>query len=84
MAANARAVSSCPLAVSSAWPRPESEPAHSANTAPITDTAAATLRPVKAAGSAAGASSSRNVCQREASKERSSLLASGSTRRRPS
>ena len=57
-AANARAVSSWPLAVSSACPSPASAPAHSANTAPITDTAAATFSPVKAAGSAAGASRS--------------------------
>src|ERR687892_569587 len=55
VAANARAVSSCPLAVSRACPSPLSAPAHSANTAPMTATAAATFSPVNAAGNADGA-----------------------------
>src|SRR5215213_6297 len=54
VAAKARAVSSWPLAVSSRWPSPASDPAHSAKTAPITATAAATRTPVNAAGSALG------------------------------
>ena len=84
MAANARAVSSWPLAVSSAWPRPSLDPDHSANTAPITATAAAIFTPVNVAGSALGSSSMRSVCQRVASSERSSLRASGSVSRSPS
>jgi hypothetical protein len=84
VAANARAVSSCPFAVIRTRPRPRSAPAHSANTAPITATAAATFRPVNADGSAAGASTSRSACQRVAWSDRSSRRASGSAARRPS
>src|SRR4029079_2778210 len=83
VAANARAVSSWPLAISRVWPSPRSEPAHSANTAPITATAAAIFTPVNVVGSALGASSRRRRCQRVASSERSSLRASGSTSRSP-
>ena len=59
-------------------------PAHSANTAPMTATAAAIFTPVKAAGRALGASTSRSGCQRVACSERSSRRASGSASRRPS
>ena len=57
---------------------------YSANTAPITATATAIFAPLSAAGSAAGASTMRSVCQREASSVRMSLSSSGSTLRRAS
>jgi hypothetical protein len=55
------------------------QPAYSANTAPITATATAIFAPLRAAGSAAGASAQRKTCQREASSVRRSLTWSGST-----
>ena len=65
-------------------PRPRSAPAHSPKTAPITETVAATLSPLKRYGSAAGSSTFHSVASREAPRLRISLRSSGSTERRPS
>ena len=65
-------------------PRPSSAPAHSPNTAPITDTVAATFSPLNRNGSADGSSTVRSVRSREAPRLRISLSSSGSTERSPS
>ena len=50
----------------------------------MTDTVAATFRPLNRNGSEAGSSTERSVRRREAPKLRISLSSSGSTERRPS
>ena len=65
-------------------PRPSWASAHSPNTAPITDTVAATFSPLKNEGSAAGSSTRRSVPSREKPRLRISLSCSRSTERRPS
>ena len=65
IAANERAVSSCAVAPESIrCPSPSPEPAHSPKTAPITATATAIFAPLKAKGSAEGASTRRRICSR--------------------
>ena len=64
--------------------QPALEPACSASTAPITATVTAILAPDSNAGSAAGPSTWRRVCKREASSVRMSLRRSGSTPASPS
>src|SRR3954447_12795014 len=65
-------------------PRPSLEPACSASTAPMTATATAIRAPEKSAGRAAGASTRRNVAQREAPSVVMSLRRDGSTDASPS
>ena len=76
----ARAVSNCGSACRMRWPSPFSEPAHSARIAAMPANARLSFAPVMSPGSAAGASTSRNVCQRDAPNERMSLRRSASAR----
>ena len=61
-------------------PRPASEPASSASVAAIAAIATLSFAPVSTPGIAAGASTIRNVCQRDAPNVRMSLRRSASTR----
>ena len=78
-----RGVWSWLLPSSTSLPRPSSAPAHSPNTAPMTDTVAAIFSPLKNEGSAAGASTLRSVRSRDAPNERISLSCSRSARAQP-
>ena len=69
---------------STSRPSPRSAPAHSPNTAPITETVAATRSPLKRRGSDEGSSTFQSVAAREAPMLRMSLRSCSSTDRRPS
>ena len=66
------------------YPRPSEAPTHSAKTAPITESAAATFSPENRNGSAAGNWALRKRCHLFAFRVLSRLSSSGSAARRPS
>ena len=84
IAAKVNEVDSSPDETRIRCPSPESAPAHSAKTAPMTATATAILAPLKMKGRAHGSSARLSVWPRPAPSVRIIFRRSGSTDRSPS
>src|SRR5271166_6654746 len=82
-AAQASALSSCELAVSSRLPNPLTEPTNSPITAPMTASVTATLAPEKMNGSAAGNCTLANTWRGDARSARASSRSPGGVARNP-